>query len=424
MNLPLPPKKVKETSYPQVFHCDNLPGCVCTDSYNVTDPYHYKAFRENTARRHTYQRFAKRRGILQISPETQEFIRRAFHLEGKAIRQIERETGHCRQAIRRIISQGQPSRSPVSSSSFRSSPIFGPFQARVDALLTENDHLPRKHRYTAHRIFEIIQAEGYRGCESRIRQDLATWKETHHPPELFLPLEFEPGQDAQVDWGEAIAILNGQRQKVQFFVMHLCSSRRTFAMCFPSQNQESFLWAHVAAFRYVGGVPHRLSYDNLTTAVKLVFDKTKKRSRSRQEARAFTSFRRYSLFESHFCTPAQGHEKGGVEGSVGYTLRNFLVPLPTATSFEDLNKQVVERCLQEDLRTVAREPQSIGDAWEKERALLLPLPPCDYDCCDTVTVRLTPYSLVHYETNRYSVPVKSVRRSVTVKAYPIPHRDF
>src|SRR5258708_422824 len=109
------------------------------------------------------------------------------------------------------------------------------------------------------------------------------------PPPLFLPLEFEPGQDAQVDWGEAIAILNGQRQKVQFFVMHLCYSRRTYAACFPSQNQESFLWAHVQAFRHFGGVPHRLSYDNLATAVKLVFDKTRKRGRSRK-ARASVHF--------------------------------------------------------------------------------------------------------------------------------------
>jgi hypothetical protein len=221
-----------------------------------------------------------------------------------------------------------------------------------------------------------------------------------------------------VDWGEAYVVIGGQRQKVQFFVMHLCYSRRTYAACFPSQNQESFLWAHVQAFRHFGGVPHRISYDNLATAVKLAFDKTRKRRRTRQEAGAFTSFRSYYLFESHFCTLEKGNEKGGVEGSVGYTRRNFLVPLPTATSFEDLNRQVLELCLQEDARTVARETQTIGEAWEQERSHFLPLPSSDYDCCDMVTVRLTPYSQAHYETNRYSVPVKHARRTVTVKAYP------
>ncbi len=361
---------------------------------------------------------------MQLSPEAQEFIRRAFHIEGKAIRQIERESGHSRQAIRRAISNVPPSHTSVPSSPFRSAPIFGPFQARVEALLAQNDSLPRKQQYTSHRIFEIIRAEGYQGCESRIRQHVAVWKQAHHPPELFVPLEFEPGQDAQVDWGEAIAIIGGQRQKVQFFVMHLCYSRRTYAACFPSQNQESFLWAHVQAFRHFGGVPHRISYDNLATAVKLAFDKTSKRIRTRQEARAFISFRSYYLFDSHFCTPAQGHEKGGVEGSVGYTRRNFLVPLPTATSFEDLNERVLDRCLQEDARTIARSTQSIGEAWQEEQSLLLPLPPYDYDCCDRVTVRLTPYSQAQYETNRYSVPVKQARRTVTVKAYPFTIEIF
>src|SRR5712692_791051 len=231
-----------------------------------------------------------------------------------------------------------------------------------------------------------------RKVASRLRQYVSARRRTKETPQVFLPLEFEPGQDAQVDWGEAVVDISGQKQKVQFFVMHLCYSRRTFAACFPSQNQESFFWAHIQAFRHFGGVPHRISYDNRASAVKLILDKTKKRGRTRQENRSFTSFRGYYLFESHFCTIAKGNEKGGVEGSVGYTRRNFMVPLPTATSFEDLNQQVLKRCLQEDARTVARETQTIGEAWEKERSLLLPLPPSDYECCDMVTVRLNPYS--------------------------------
>jgi len=353
---------------------------------------------------------------MMLDEESRERIRRSYYITKKSIRQIAREEGYSRPTIAKAIANQPPTLYRLTRP--KASPVFGPYQARVEALLRQNDHLPKKQRYTAHRIFEIIQAEGYQGSESRLRQYAATRRAANQTPEVFLPLEFEPGADAQVDWGEAVATIHGQKQKVQFFVMHLCYSRRTYAACFPSQNQESFLWAHIQAFKHFGGVPHRISYDNLATAVKLVFDKTRKRGRSRQEARAFTSFRSYYLFESHFCTPARGNEKGGVEGSVGYTRRNFMVPLPIAASFEDLNRQVLERCLQEDARTVARETQTIGEAWEQERSLLLPLPPSDYECCDMVTVRLTPYSQVTYETNRYSVPVKHARRTVTVKAYP------
>lgn len=95
-----------------------------------------------------------------------------------------------------------------------------------------------------------------------------------------------------------------------------------------------------------------------------------------------------------------------------------MVPLPEATSFEDLNQQLRQRCLQEDTRRVARDQETIGAAWEQEHSLLLPLPSSDYECCEMKTVRLTPYSQATYDTNRYSVPADRARRTVTLKAYP------
>jgi Mu transposase-like protein len=243
------------------------------------------------------------------------------------------------------------------------------------------------------------------------------WKRSHEAPKVFLPLDYDPGQDAQVDWGEAITIIGGVRQTVQYFVMRLCYSRRTFVMMFPSQNQESFLYAHVQAFNHFGGVPARISYDNLATAVKLAFDKKDKRKK-RIENRTFVAFRSHYLFESHFCTPAAGWEKGQVEHGVKFSRDNFLVPIPEAASFEELNRVLLERCLQDDSRRVSRQPMTIGQTWERERPLLQPLPRFAYDCCDMVTVRLTPYSQATYETNRYSVPVRRARREVTLKAYP------
>jgi transposase len=105
-----------------------------------------------------------------------------------------------------------------------------------------------------------------------VRLHLTQWNKAHTAPALFLPLEFEPGQDAQVDWGEAIAVIGGVRQTVQVFVMWLSYSRRRFVMAFPSQKQESFFYGHVCAFEHFGGVPWRISYDNLSTAVRLMVE--------------------------------------------------------------------------------------------------------------------------------------------------------
>ena len=347
-----------------------------------------------------------------LSAEEHEQIRRAYFLDHHSVRHIARTLHRSGRTITKALF---PHPTPLASPRRpRQAPIFGPYQARVEALLVQNEQLPRKQRCTAHKIYELLRAEGYTGCESLIRAFKATWQRQRHPPDTFLPLQFEPGQDAQVDWGEAQAIIAGVQQRVQLFVMRLCFSRRIFVMAFPSQKQESFFYGHVCAFAQFGGVPTRLSYDNLATAVKLAFD----HGRTRHENRTFVTFRSHYLFASHFCTPGEGHEKGGVESTVGYVRRNFLVPLPDVPSFDALNLHLLHACLHDDQRTVARTPVTIGDAWEEERPFLMPLPAFAYDCCEVATAHLTPYSQATFETNRYSVPVQHARRDVTVKAYP------
>jgi hypothetical protein len=103
---------------------------------------------------------------------------------------------------------------------------------------------------------------------------------------------------------------------------------------------------------------------------------------------------------------------------VGLSRRNFLVPIPQAASFEELNRHLLEECLKDDQRRVSRQSSTIGQMWECERPFLEPLPAFEYDCCQITNVRLTPYSQATFETNRYSVPVNRATSTVMVKAYP------
>jgi len=107
-----------------------------------------------------------------------------------------------------------------------------------------------------------------------------------------------------------------------------------------------------------------------------------------------------------------------VEHSVGFGRRNFMVPIPQAASFDDLNAMLLAACLKDDARQVAGQPTPIGVAWEVERPLLLPLPARDFPCCVTRPVCLTPYSQVEFETNRYSVPADRAQPHLVLKAYP------
>jgi len=138
-----------------------------------------------------------------LTPEEHERIRRAYYVDKKSLRQIAREERRSRETIKKAVSQATPKGYHLKDE--RPAPIFGPFQERVEELLAHNEQRPPKQHYPSHKIFELIQAEGYTGCESRIRTSMGEWNRTNRTPDVFLPLAFEPGQDAQCDWGEAIA---------------------------------------------------------------------------------------------------------------------------------------------------------------------------------------------------------------------------
>jgi transposase len=346
-----------------------------------------------------------------ISVEQRERIRRAYFVEEKSIRQIARELKCSRRSVRQAIASAEPGAYTLRSP--RRAPVLGPYKERIRELLAENDRLPRKQRYTGHKICEQIQKAGYAGSESNVRHYLAQLRQEKKRRLVFIPLEFDPGGDAQVDWGEAIAIIAGERIKVQLFYMRLSYSRRLFMMAFPTQRQESFFEGHVHAFHHFQGVPRRISYDNLKVAVLRILE-----GRNRREQQAFVIFRSHYLFESHFCTPGKGNEKGSVEHSVGYGRRNFMVPIPEVASFQELNESLLEQCQADDQRQVKGQKTTIGQAWELEKPCLHPLPSHDFDCCVTRPVALNPYSQVIFETNRYSVPVEQAYRNLVLKAYP------
>lgn len=340
-----------------------------------------------------------------------EEIRRAYHVEGKSIREIARETGRARRTIDRMIKTEQP---PVyQQRGAKQARKLGPYKERIKELLAQNQKLPRKQRWTAPAIFKVIKEEGFQGAESTVRHYVGQLRKQLRKPQVYLPLEFDPGTDAQADWGEGLVIMNGEPLTVQLFLLKLSYSRRTFLMAFPRQKQEAFFMGHVCAFDFFEGVPHRISYDNLKAAVKEILT-----GKQRVEQEAFFHFRGTYLFDSHFCTPGAGHEKGQVEHSVGFNRRNFLVPPPEVSSFEELNRYLWQKCLADDARTVSGQPDTIGQMWQQEKPFLRPLPTHPYDCCRIMAVALNRYSQIQVETNRYSVPTDQVSQQLTAKLYP------
>jgi len=219
-----------------------------------------------------------------ISVEERESIRRAYFIEKKTLRQIARDMHVARKTVRKAIESAEPGtytcREP------RPAPILGPYKQQIADLLVENATLPPKQRYTSQKIYAVIAQAGYQGSASTVRGYIGQQRREQKRPHVYIPLEFDPGSDAQADWGEALAEIAGERITAQVFYMRLCYSRRLFMMAFPTQKQEAFLAGHVQAFHFFQGVPHRITYDNLKAAVQTILE-----GHARQEQQAFVAFR-------------------------------------------------------------------------------------------------------------------------------------
>ena len=276
----------------------------------------------------------------------------------------------------------------------------------VNQILELDKKAPRKQRHTARRIWERIRREmpECRICDRTVRQyvhdrKIAMGLIVH---DTFVPQSYSWGAEAQVDWSEAYADLGGERTKLQVFSMRSMASSAAFHCAFLHATQQAFLEAHELAFAYFSGVFRKLVYDNLTSAVKKIL-----RGHQREQTARFIAFRSHWRFESEFCNPAEAHEKGGIEGEVGYFRRNHWVPVPKAEDLAALNRQLLAGCHDDEHRTIAGSTQSVGAALVVERDHLLPLAPEGMDLAHITFPTVNSLGCAKVLTNAYSAPLKA-----------------
>ena len=335
--------------------------------------------------------------MLQMSQY--ELIKTAKRVYGKSIHGIAREYGHSRNTIRKAIRGVSPKyerrKAPVS-------PVMDPYRAVILEWLKSDCDAPKKQRHTAHRIYSrLVEEYGFRGAESTVRRYVRQLKieAGSYKQEAFIPLEVEAGKEAEVDWGRAVVMMNGEKCLVELFCMRPKYSGKDFVRAYPHARQEAFFDGHIHAFHYYDGVFPRLIYDNLSSAVLKIL-----RGKKRLEQQAFIAFRSYYTFQASFCNPGKGNEKGGVEGLVGYARRNYLVPVPEVESFEELNELLLKRCLAHSRDRVSGKEGSIEERFERERPYLLSLPAGDYPIKQLFSAEVDHYSTIKVDCNRYSVP--------------------
>jgi transposase len=342
-----------------------------------------------------------------------DYIRTAYRVYGKSLREIARETGHSRNTIRKALENEYPDKRCRPQQ--QKYPVLEPYLQFIEHWLEQDKTAPKKQRHTARRIFNrLVHEHQFQGSESAVKKYVkeAKLRLGLNCPQVFIPLNPEVGKAAEVDWGCAYAILCEEKVQLKYFCMRSKYSGKQFLRFYEVERQQAFFDAHLQAFEFFGGIFPTLIYDNLKTAVQTVLV-----GKKRIEQESFKKFKAYYSFSAQFCNPGEGHEKGGVEGMVGFVRRNYMVPIPQACSLEDLNKKMLEECVSYGSRRVGNQEKTVNEKFEEERGSLLEIPQIPFSNVNVQSAKVDKYSTVIVEQNRYSAPTRYARVRVQVLVY-------
>ncbi len=341
-------------------------------------------------------------------------IRRLFHEERVSISEIGRRLDVDRKTVRRSLRQTtwQPYRRA----------------AVAETLLTAHADFVRARapqvNYSAQILYQELRASrGYTGSYETVKRFVAPLRDVQlHADRTLLRFETPPGQQSQIDWGQATVPFRAGASIVHVFVLTLGFSRRGFYYACADERLAQFLEAHERAFAHFGGHTREHLYDRPRTVCYA--DDTGRRLWNP----TFKAFADYWGFEPRVCRPYRAQTKGKVESGVKYVKRNFL-PGRTFIDVVDFQAQLDEwNATIADRRLHGTTHELPITRFERERGQLVPLAEqCSFQQEARVSRIVAEDYLVSLATNRYSVPFRLIGQRVEVQrrgdTVHIFHRD-
>lgn len=349
-----------------------------------------------------------------------EYIKHLYEVEEKSANEIAKITGFNYRTVQKYAYKEDWREEELPDLNPESYPVLGPYIPTIDGWLEADRKVPRKQRHTAMRIYDRLrEEERYQGSYCSVKRYVSKKKRSMKlASEGYLPLA-QPDGHGQVDFGEMLYYdAQGREHKGYGLTISFPCSNKGYTQAFPSQNQECLLEGMKRIFEHIGGVPPRLRFDNMSTAVAQVLE-----GNERVLTEGFLRFKLHYRFEADFCNPASGNEKGHVENKVGYTRRNAFVPVPTITSFEEFNERLWEWCEKDAEREHYKHKLPIQELWEKEKDSLLPLPEHSYQVYRYTVLTVNKYGFATVDTNKYGLSPTLAGEKVQAKIF-CDHVEF
>jgi transposase len=248
---------------------------------------------------------------MTVPMSVQEDIRR-LDAQGVPGREIARRLGVSRDSVAKYAGLQDCSPRPVVAHVRPGGSVLTGFAGIIDGWLTDDARRPRKQRHTAKRVFDRLAAEeGYTGSYSPVQRYVKRWQAAHRTTgEGFAELVW-PAGTAQVDFGQAEAVIAGVRQVLHVLVVTFPFSNMRFVQAYRGETAECVCHGLRTIFEHVGGAARHLVFDNATGAGR-------RTGKVVVESKLFAAFKLHYRAQARYCNPYSGHEKGNVENAVGF----------------------------------------------------------------------------------------------------------
>ncbi len=306
-------------------------------------------------------------------------IRELYYEQGiENISELAKMTGYSWNTVKKYIDKEDFNSPPPKTDTASHSSKLDPYKSVIYGWLEADKKAPRKQRHTAKRVYRRLRSEipdfdcSYRLVAIYVASVKSELRLTAKN-EAYIPLLHRPGE-AQADFGQADFFEHGKRITGKYVVLSFPYSNGGYIQLGYGENLECLLEALQRIFEYMNGVPREIWFDNASAIVNNVI-----RGGSRKLNERFVRFCEHYRFKPVFMNLESGWEKGNVENKVGYSRRNYLVPIPEFDDLSGYNVELLKTCDSDMEREHYKNGQFISELFTEDSGSLTPLPSIPFD---------------------------------------------